>query len=170
MLIIPLRPTFLVAVALAAAAGCEPVPVATVQPTSKPAVEPSARAAPTPAPPTYLWAPRPPAGMTVRAPASHADSTSFVLQLANPGQAGVEMTISGGAAVQRPNSRPAEAVTIRSQPGSAYTTGAGWTVVWEEGGQSYEIIALLSLQQVLDAAFRLQLVDLGTWRQRVAAA
>jgi hypothetical protein len=101
---------------------------------------------------------------------SRADATSFVLMLANPGS-GVFLSVSGGAAARRPSSPAVQAVTVRGQQGSVYTTGAGYTVFWMEGSQPYELIANgRTLQAVLDLAFRLQTMDVQSWRQRVGTA
>jgi hypothetical protein len=182
-------PALLAAVtAVLAVAGCEPVQVTTtVQPqpsatapvATAPTAPPPATAAATPVPAPaatasqlgYLWLPlsEVPDGMVVQASQSHADATSFVLLLANP--AGVGLQVSGGTAAQRPSSPPVQAVTVRGQQGSAYTTGGGFTVYWVEGGRPFEIIANgRTLPATLDLAFRFQAMDLQTWRQRVGAA
>jgi hypothetical protein len=156
--------------AVLAVAACAPAQPATP---GGPASATTAAATPAPTPPggqlAYLWLPQAPTGMAIQASASRADGTSFVLQFLDKRQ-GSFLMVAGGAAVQRPNAPPTRTVTVRGQAGSAYTTGEGYTVLWQEDGHPYEVSALMGLQTVLDTAAQLEVLDLRTWQQRVAAA
>ncbi len=58
-------------------------------------------------------------------------------------------------------------MTVRGQYGQAYSTGAGYTLVWMEDGQRYMIASDMGLREVLAMANRLEALDLPTFRHRL---
>ncbi len=75
---------------------------------------------------------------------------------------------SGGA--NRPPPSRGQAVRVRGQAGTAFTTGAGYAVYWTEDRQAYGIVSGLGLQSVLALAEGLEPLDLPTMQRRLAAA
>jgi hypothetical protein len=99
---------------------------------------------------------------------SWANETGFKLNLYRVHSQRPDVTIAGGTAVTRPNNSGG-AVSVRGRAGTAYASGADYTVVWIEDGQSYLInsVGSLSLGELLALADKLDTVDLPTFRQRL---
>lgn len=95
---------------------------------------------------------------------SSASDTMFVINLEAPGTQW-SATVTGGStsrAAQLPTSGTQD-VTVRGQPGVAFTTGAGYSLFWEEGGQQYAILSSLSLEDALALADGLHPLDQAQW-------
>ncbi|HEX2172940.1 MAG TPA: hypothetical protein VHL09_10905 [Dehalococcoidia bacterium] len=120
---------------------------------------------------TYLWPSRIPGRLAVQQQGSSADDTAFVLELAEPGGGQFRATIIGGQtprAIDQAGGVGGQPVTVRSQPGQAYSTGAGYALYWVEDGQPLAIVSGLGLQDVVTLAEGLEEVDLPEWQQRLA--
>lgn len=115
----------------------------------------------------YFWPTFIPQGMLVQPTGSFASETLYMLKLEQPGGGQFSVTISGGAAGEAPG-RNGQAVTIRGQQGTAFTTGAGYTVIWTEQGQVYAVTGGLGLQDTLAIGNGLEVVDLAAWQRRLA--
>jgi hypothetical protein len=121
----------------------------------------------------YFWPTTIPRDLVVQPEQSFAGETAFALELAEPSGGQFRATITGGpgsVAVNRPPEQGSRAVTVRGQPGVAFTTGAGYAVYWTEDHQPYAIVSGLGLADVLTLAEGLEALDLATWRQRLAGA
>ena len=110
----------------------------------------------------YFWpAPIPPE-LVVQPDRSFANESAFVLELVDPIGGQPSATIRGGAGVAPPPSQGSKSITVRGQPGRAFTTGAGMTFYWEEGGRSYMVQSEMVDGRRL--AERLKALDLPRWR------
>ena len=114
----------------------------------------------------YYWPTFIPRGLVIQPAESTASETLYMLRLQQPGGGQFDTTISGGAAGEPPG-RSGQAVTVRDQRGMAYTTSAGYTVIWTEQEQVYSVSGGLGLQDTLAIANGLQEVDLVTFRRRL---
>ena len=115
----------------------------------------------------YYWPSFIPAQLVIQPAKSFASETSYSLRLEQPGGGQFDATISGGAAGEPPPGR-SQAVTVRGQRGTAFTTGAGYTVIWNEQGQVYAVSGGLGLRDTLAVANGLEHIDLATFRRRLA--
>ena len=116
----------------------------------------------------YYWPSFIPQPLVVQPAKSSASETMYNLRLEQPGGGQFDVTISGGAAGEAPG-RNGQAVTVRGQRGTAFTTGAGYTVIWSEQGQVYTVSGGLGLRDTLAVADGLEQIDLATFRRRLAA-
>lgn len=117
-----------------------------------------------------------PQGLHVTA---QADTSGFVLPVESGAQ--WQALIAGGDEVKdfpddeplndgsSPKQAGVDVITVRGQPGFAFTTGAGYKVWWKENGQPYSIGGGLGLDDVLALAEALEPVNLQTWQQRLEA-
>jgi hypothetical protein len=115
----------------------------------------------------YLWPSRLPEGFAALPSQSTSDSASFSVEVADINTGQFSFTIVGGPnsqATQPPVSRNQAEVIVRGQPGFAYTTGAGYSIFWQENGQPYAIIGGLGLDAALEIAEGLELLDLDDWQ------
>jgi len=133
---------------------------------------PGGTASPTPGagPLLYMWPRYIPQGLMVRKDKSSASTTKFVLELYDPAGGQFYGTITGGPDSVAVNP-PARGVplAVRGRQGVSFTTGAGYSVFWSEGGQSYAVIGGLSRDDALAIAESLDPLDLAAWRNRLAA-
>ena len=114
----------------------------------------------------YFWPVNPPRGLVVQPDQSSAGESTFSLKLAQPGGQ-FDATITGGTAVQTPTRAGGQAVSVRGRPGTAFTTGAGFSVFWTEDGQRYAILGGLGLQDVLALAHSMEVLDLAGFQRRL---
>jgi hypothetical protein len=115
----------------------------------------------------YFWPAQIPSGMVVQPAVSSASEVSFTLQLADPTGGQAFAVIQGGAEAIAPPQQGSQPITIRGQPSVAFTTGAGYTIYWQEAGQPYAIVSGLGLEQARALAEGLEALDLATWRERL---
>jgi hypothetical protein len=131
-------------------------------------VEPPIDSAPTL---KYMWPTRTPRGLVMQPGQSAATDTSFVLELAQPGDGQFRATIVGG---REPRARDraygvgGQPVTIHGEQAMAYTTGAGYSVYWAEDSQLYAVISSLALSDAVALAEGLEALDRSAWQQRLA--
>lgn len=127
---------------------------------------------PTPSRPlVYFW----PTNLPVTTPplqvvpaTATADTNGFTLKLESGGQPNA-MILGGTAADVLAHRENGESVTIRGQPGMAFTTGAGYSVFWKEHGQGYALSTSFRLDEVQALAETLEPLDLATWQQYLAS-
>lgn len=103
---------------------------------------------------------------------SSADERAFSLEIAAPDGGQFSATIMGGPAsqaLQPPPAAGSKSITIRGQQGLAFSTGAGVSLFWQEGGQQYAIRSSLGQEDALALAESLESLDLTTWKGRLAA-
>jgi hypothetical protein len=154
--------------------------LATVQPTAVAAAptsapQPTVQANPTPQGSTafkYFWPTSLPAGLVIEPAQSSADERAFSLEIAAPDGGQSSATIMGGPAsqaLQPPPATGSKPITIRGQQGLAFSTGAGVSLFWQEGGQQYAIRSSLGQEDALALAESLESLDLATWKGRLAA-
>lgn len=136
--------------------------------------EPEGFPVPTPiaAAPVYLWPVELPAGLIIKPEGTSADEQGQMLELINTENVQFSAIIRSGTHVfdmtsvgELPGARP---VMIRGQAGFAFTTGAGYSLFWEEDGYPFQVGGGLGLEDALTLAEGLEPVALATWHQRLA--
>lgn len=144
---------------------------------TEPGVQPSLSAEPATTTAPLLWPEPLPDGLRVDAAHSSIEADRWELTLFDPTNPQSIVWIRGGEgpwSEARPGSRP---VTVRGVDGSAFTTGAGWGIIWTEkstvperpAGVVYNVGGfLLSAEAAAAIAETLQPVDQATFRQRLA--
>ena len=115
----------------------------------------------------YMWPTRIPQGLAIVKSKSSANEVSFMLQLEQPGGGQFYATITGGAGTPAKPPR-GTAVTVRGQQGTLFTTGAGYSVYWDEGGVPYAIVGGLARNDALALAESLEPINLTIWQVRLA--
>jgi hypothetical protein len=98
---------------------------------------------------------------------TRADNGGFVIVLSQPGGGQPNATISGGYNFFSPPPRvPGVAVTIRGQPGMAYTTSGVTFISWTENEWPYTINGTLSQEELIAFADGMELLPLARWQER----
>ena len=115
----------------------------------------------------YFWPTMLPAGFAIQGDQSSANEGMFVLKVAQGGGGPLDATIRGGVGSEDPKRAGGQTVTVRGRQGAAYTTGAGYSVFWEEDGHAYAITGGLGLTDVLNTAEALEAFDLATFQRRL---
>lgn len=90
-----------------------------------------------------------------------------MLSLIDPAGGQWYATIRGGAEHVRKPPSGAEPIPLRGHDGSMFTTGAGYTLFWDEAGCPYQVGGGLTLEDALLLAEALEPVTLDTWQQRL---
>lgn len=151
----------------------------TVSPPTQSAFPSPTRPRPTPIPTRVwskstvklFWPTKLPGAATIRTGLSWAEDRAFFLATtANPPE-GFLFAIHGGArsnASLWASDPDVEPLTLRGQPGG-YLRRNPTVVFWVEDGQPYAIQGLRNLVQVREIIEGLEVVDLATWRNRLAA-
>ena len=116
----------------------------------------------------YLWPRAIPAGLVVLPDRSFADETAFALELVDPSGGQPSAGIAGGAGVLPPPKQGSTPITVRGQRGLQFTTGAGVSIYWVEGGQPYAVRG--DMVDALKLAENLEALDLPAWRKRLDQA
>ncbi len=114
----------------------------------------------------YLWPGYVPGDLSVMPQGSFANETMWLLHLAQPHAEKPDVTIGGGVEGGAPG-RKLQDVTVRGQRGTTFATDAGHAVIWSEAGRVYGVSGNRGLNELLRIAERLEIVDRGTWEQRV---
>lgn len=116
----------------------------------------------------YLWPTQFPRRLIVDADQSSATVDGFVLTLVDQAGGQWYATVRGGDdyAVREPP-YGAEPIPIRGQDGFVFTTGAGYSLFWQEAGSPCQVAGGLTLEDALLLAESLEAVDLETWQQRL---
>jgi hypothetical protein len=78
-------------------------------------------------------------------------------------------TITGGPTSRAIQAPPAasQLIQVRGLQAAAFSTGAGYSLFWNEEGQSYAILSTLSLDDALTLADGLQPLDQETWQMKL---
>lgn len=119
----------------------------------------------------YYWPTTLPQAMRLVPVESSASDTMFVVNFAAPNTQW-NATLTGGStsrAAQLPTGRTQD-VTVRGQQGIAFSTGAGYSLFWQEDGQPYAVLSSLSREDALAFANGLQAVDRQAWLAQLEAS
>ena len=119
----------------------------------------------------YYWPTTLPQRMSVVKGESWADEGGYVLSLARANTQWRAMLYGGSAAegIRLP-AAPGSAVTVRGLNARAYTTGAGYTVRWEENGELYAVVGGLGLDDTVALINGLESVTRSTWQRRLSGS
>ena len=119
----------------------------------------------------YYWPTAIPQRMSVVRGESWADEGGYALALARSNSQW-RATLLGGSAAEgmRLPASPGAAVTVRGLNARAYTTGAGYTIRWEENGELYAVTGSLSLDDTVALINGLESVSLNTWQRRLSGS
>ncbi|HUP28023.1 MAG TPA: DUF4367 domain-containing protein, partial [Chloroflexia bacterium] len=119
---------------------------------------------------SYMWPKKVPQGLVIRKAKSSAGPTMFTLALEDPAGGQFYATVTGGpdSTATNPPAR-GTAIVVRGQPGTLFTTGAGYSVFWREAGQPYAVVGGLPREDALALAESLEPLDLATWSARLQA-
>jgi hypothetical protein len=119
-----------------------------------------------------LWPAEIPTGLQIVANESSVDDSGYILALETQPRSQQSASVRAGAPAQ-PQAQIAPerttAVTVRGQPGQAFTTGAGYAISWEEDGVPYKVTGG-GLDETLAFANSLEEVSGEVWQQRLAEA
>lgn len=117
---------------------------------------------------TYFWPAEIPQGLQIDISQSFAGDTGYQLVFETQPRSQTSLAIRAGDQAPQPRGRT-EAVTIRGLPGAAFTTGAGYSIVWQEDEVPY-VVAGGGLEATLAFAEVLEAVSGAVWQQRLADA
>jgi hypothetical protein len=114
----------------------------------------------------YYWPTNFPLELSVMPMGSYITERMWSLQLGQVHATEPDLTINGGVAGGPPG-RKLQDVTVRGQPGIAFTGGTGYAVLWNEQNQPYVVVGNRTLSEILSIAEGLELIDRATWERRL---
>lgn len=117
----------------------------------------------------FYWPTLLPQRMVIQKDGSWADESGFALAMGQVNQGQFRATLYAGSATDaiRHPAFPGATATIRGIRMRTFTTGAGYTILWEENGVQYTLISSLGLQDATNLIEGLDSVSLSTWRTRL---